>query len=729
MKKFVKILFWGAVYLFQTHSASAQVPLVSPYLDSVIMAKMETAHLAGVSACIIKNDEISWIGNYGFANIEQGTPVDTTTLFYMASVSKTVTGTALLQLWENSLFELDDDINDYLPFEVHNPNYPALPITFRMLCTHTSCIKDNSAVNPYYWGEDSPIPLGQFLFDYLDPQGANYFPNLNFYNQAPGTAYNYSNVGTALAGYLVEVLGDSTFAWQTAERIFDPLQMNETAWFLSEVDTTNLAMPYYWNGSELVPYGFYTLSTYPAGALRTSVDQLAKFLLAYMNGGSYMGEQILQSSTIDSIMTLQIPSIDPTQGLFWYKLYLGGRWLWGHEGTNLGAMTYMGFYPDENTGVIVFSNTADYIGYQIIDLLFDYASDSIPCSCLPEGITFTTQAQIDSFQVNYPGCSEIEGYVKLSGSPYEPDTIKNLNGLSVLTSIGGNLEIEFCESLNGLQGLQNLEFIGGGFYLNWNAFSNLEGLQNLGIIAGDFIIGGGENLNNLTGLDNLQTIGGSVSFGYGTMGGPACTHLVSLTGLENLNSIGGDLSFYCNILLQDLSELSGLLYIEGELWIYDNPELQSLAGLENIETGSISNLSINSNYQLSTCEVQSICDYLAMPGAQVSIYDNAPGCNSPEEVQEACLTSIEDISEDVEFNISPNPVTGYAEINLNSTSSLPVEISLYNTTGICVKSWQYPQIQTGKNIFILDLKEIPAGLYFCRVQIGNEMVTKKIIKL
>jgi len=320
MKKLALLIFVAVVmnYAFTI----AQEDLTSPYLDSVIMAKMETAHLAGVSACIIKNSEVSWIGNYGFANIEQGVPVDTTTLFYMASVSKTFTCTALMQLWEEGLFDLDDDINEYLPFDVHVPFYPSFPITFRMLFTHTSCIKDNAAVNPYYWGEDSPIPLGQFLFDILDPQGANYFPDLNFYNQVPGSVYNYSNVGAALAGYLVETIGDSTFSYQTKERIFNPLQMNETAWFLSEVDTSNLAMPYYWNGSELVPYGFYARSTYPAGGLRTSVDQLAKFLLSYMNGGTYLGEQILQSSTIDSIMTPQIPSLDPTQGLFWYKLYL-----------------------------------------------------------------------------------------------------------------------------------------------------------------------------------------------------------------------------------------------------------------------------------------------------------------------------------------------------------------------------------------------------------------------
>jgi CubicO group peptidase (beta-lactamase class C family) len=94
--KMKKILLIFAVVIMHHAFASAQEGLTSPYLDSVIMAKMETGHVAGVSACIIKNGLVRWIGNYGFANIEQGVPVDTTTLFYMASVSKTVTGTALM---------------------------------------------------------------------------------------------------------------------------------------------------------------------------------------------------------------------------------------------------------------------------------------------------------------------------------------------------------------------------------------------------------------------------------------------------------------------------------------------------------------------------------------------------------------------------------------------------------------------------------------------------------
>lgn len=95
--------------------------------------------------------------------------------------------------------------------------------------------------------------------------------------------------------------------------------------------------------------------------------------------------------------------------------------------------------------------------------------------CLPVGITFTTQAQIDNFQTNYPGCTKIEGNVTVSGK-----YISNLNGLSVLTSVGGDLRISENPILISLSALEGLTSIGGDLYI-WktDALTNLTGLDNL----------------------------------------------------------------------------------------------------------------------------------------------------------------------------------------------------------------------------------------------------------
>ncbi len=199
-------------------------------------------------------------------------------------------------------------------------------------------------------------------------------------------------------------------------------------------------------------------------------------------------------------------------------------------------------------------------------------------SCLPDGITFTSQAEIDNFQTNYPNCTEISGEVLISGG----DDITNFDGLNMITSIGSRLVIENCVGLHNLSGLANLINIDGGFN----------------------IIG-----NNL---------------------------LYNFEGLNNLTSIGGYFGIYANDSLSDLTSLSNLTSIGGKITIINNKTLQNLFGLENINEGTITNLDIYNNQSLSICNVQSICDYLVSPNGTINIYDNSTGCNTPSEIANQC---------------------------------------------------------------------------------------------
>ena len=341
-------------------------------LDSFIVEKMDYYKIPGLAASIIKDGEIYWTGAYGFANIEDSIEVTDSTLFMLASTSKTVTGVALMQLWEKGLFDLDDDINNYLPFEVHNPNFPDSVITFRMLLTHTSSINDNWSVMPYYVG-DSPIPLGQYLEDYLVPGGAYYYP-ANYNNFAPGTTWDYCNNAVALIGYIVEIL-TGNFSTYTKDSIFIPLEMNETAWFLSELDTTHIARPYTYSGGNYQVHAHYGYSDYPAGQLRTSTLQLSKFLTAFMQGGEINNIRILDSATISLMTTVQFPQIDASQGLIWYKVLLNSRWIWGHPGGDLGVQTAMFYSPAEGTGVVLLCNAKGIwagVWTTMLAVLFDY---------------------------------------------------------------------------------------------------------------------------------------------------------------------------------------------------------------------------------------------------------------------------------------------------------------------------------------------------------------------
>ncbi len=320
-------------------------------IDEYIIDFMDRRNIPGLSAGIVKSDEIVWKNAYGYANIEENIKVENTTLFRIASVSKTITGTALMQLYEQDYFELNDPINDYLPFRVDNPNYDT-DITFLMLVTHTSSIRDNWDYIPTYVG-DSPLSLGYYLEEYFTPGGSFYSSSDNFYNREPGESFDYCNVAIGLVAYLVEVISGMPFDEYCQMYIFDPLEMYETSWFLKDLDVNNIAIPY---GDDFEPYPHFGHTVYPAGQLRTSSPQLCNFIISMLNNGTFKSNSILRGETVDIIFTPHSTSIPwaDSIGIIWWG-YRGGSY-WAHIGSSLGGSTEIRIYPSEEIGIIVLTN-------------------------------------------------------------------------------------------------------------------------------------------------------------------------------------------------------------------------------------------------------------------------------------------------------------------------------------------------------------------------------------
>lgn len=127
-----------------------------PAIDTFLQNYMFTHHIPGMSACIIKNGKVAWAKAYGLADIANNKPVTTNTIFMIESVSKIITADALMNVWENGTFNLNDSINSVLPWNVHNPWFPNVPITFSQLLTHTSSIRDSWHLYNYQVLGDSP---------------------------------------------------------------------------------------------------------------------------------------------------------------------------------------------------------------------------------------------------------------------------------------------------------------------------------------------------------------------------------------------------------------------------------------------------------------------------------------------------------------------------------------------------------------------------------------------
>ena len=278
-------------------------------------------------------------------------------LFLIASISKTITVTALLQLYDKGLFKLDDLINDYLPFKISNPNQ-IQDITFKMLLTHTSSIADGNALDSqYYYGKDSPIPLIEFLKDYFIPLGKYYNADQNFYNFKLGSQHEYSNIGNAPIGYLVEVISDQNSNIYCKEHIFKPLGMKNSFWRLDEIKQ-HIVVPYSYSRKVYKPIQHYTFTDYPNGGLRSTAKDLHLFLKTISNNGQLDSFELLKPETVEKMISPQIPNIDNEVGLHLFLMNQSHN-LWGRDGGEEGASTIMAFNPGTKIGVIILSNQGD----------------------------------------------------------------------------------------------------------------------------------------------------------------------------------------------------------------------------------------------------------------------------------------------------------------------------------------------------------------------------------
>ncbi|MFP4112938.1 MAG: serine hydrolase domain-containing protein [Spirochaetales bacterium] len=340
-----------------------------------VRTKLARAGVPGAAIVMTSGEEIAWTSSFGYADVEHERPVTAETRFQLASVSKTVTGTAVMQLAERGLVGLDQDISTVLPFAIVHPEHPDVPITIRMLLTHSSSISEQS--EPYEslytigsGGGDSPVTLEEVARGFLTEGGRWYADGANFADTAPGTARAYSNVGYALLGYIVEVVSRDSFPDYCRENIFEPLGMDSATWMLADTDLDRLAVPYE-GRSERLP--FYSFATYPDGTLRATAEDYAAFLIAMLNGGALHGNRILEPETVH----LMLGGGSPGGGtpLTWHPDPLGDLGLYapdgevlGHTGGDPGVFTVAMFNPVRRTGLVVLMNSSPAINLRVLNL-------------------------------------------------------------------------------------------------------------------------------------------------------------------------------------------------------------------------------------------------------------------------------------------------------------------------------------------------------------------------
>ncbi|MEJ7626197.1 MAG: serine hydrolase domain-containing protein [Ferruginibacter sp.] len=356
-------------------------------IDSFIENKMKGTGLVGVGASIIINNKVVWTKGFGYADKENKVPFTTNTIMNIGSISKTFTGFCLMKAMEEKKVSLEEDINTYLPFKVINPFFPNEKITLRNLATHTSGLADRYPFytdSTYYYGGDSPMPLGDFLKNYF-VAGGKYYSQENFLKYKPGTYRDYSNIAAGLAGYIVELTTGKKLNVYSKQYIFKPLQMNNTGWFFPEINLAIHSKLYDKQGDTTKNIQLYGGTTYPDGGVRTSVSELSKFFISLLNNGQYKKTRILKKESVQEMLRFQYTASDKpgnvkldklNSGIFWATKLSSTRI--GHNGSDPGVRTFMLSDLTKEIGVILFVNTSlsekeENIYFDIYEELYRHA--------------------------------------------------------------------------------------------------------------------------------------------------------------------------------------------------------------------------------------------------------------------------------------------------------------------------------------------------------------------
>ena len=336
------------------------------FLDGFVPYALKNGDIAGAVVVVVKDGEVLLKKGYGYANVQEKRAMDPdVTLVRPGSTSKLFTWTAVMQLVEAGKLDLDRDINDYLDFRIRS-NFPK-PITLRNLMTHRAGFEEGLKTILVY-DPKQLISTEDYLKHHERPV---MFP--------PGEIPAYSNYGAALAGYIVQRVSGEPFESYVERHIFAPLGMTHSTFRqpVPEGFKADLAQGYM-TASD-APQPFEMVTTAPAGSLSATAADMAKFMIAYLQGGHYQENQILKPETVRLMFEPAVRQIDDvnTMALGFFEENRNGRRIRGHGGDTIVFHTDLDLFVDDGVGIFFSFNSAgkDHAVYGVREGLSEAFAD------------------------------------------------------------------------------------------------------------------------------------------------------------------------------------------------------------------------------------------------------------------------------------------------------------------------------------------------------------------
>jgi len=337
-------------------SVRAQHPKVTQALrlaEAWLGAQVAYDRLPGLSVGVVIDDRLVWNRGLGWADVAERRPAEPYTIYGICSISKLFTAVAVMRERDAGRLRLDDPIGAHLPYFKLNATLPGSPpVTIRDLLTHSGGVPRESA-HPYWTDPEFVFPTTEEIVRGLVGQKMLY-PAERY--------YQYSNLGFALLGQVVERTSGVEYSKYVQQHIIAPLLLDSTTTELPATEAgRHLATGYGVlrrdGGRDVMPL-YHTLGIAPAAGFASTVQDLGAFAawqLRLLDGG---GEEVLKASTLREMQRPQW--IDPdwktTRGLGFWVGRMGETTLVGHSGSCPGYRTTIRLDPKQKLAAIVLVN-------------------------------------------------------------------------------------------------------------------------------------------------------------------------------------------------------------------------------------------------------------------------------------------------------------------------------------------------------------------------------------
>lgn len=458
-----------------------------------------------------------------------------------------------------------------------------------------------------------------------------------------------------------------------------------------------------------------------------SQEQLDDFLLQYPDCDSILGNVIIEQKHWTNPEWSKISNITALQNI----KYIGGDLkihfnsdLESIEGLNnlekIQGSLYLGriSVPD-----ILPLSSLNSIGN---DLTLEYFKNLTNFNGL-EGID-TIHGTLTVFAnkklVNLNGLSDLQ-YIKSDLFITSNKAMSSMDGVNNLNLVGGSMRLNFMDSLISLNGLENLDSIRGYFHISLKAINSFEGMSSLKSIGKELLVSRTNKIKSFKGLDNLTHIGSDLIIKNNY-------ELENLDHLEGLETVGSHLHIVDNYSLINIDGLTNLKSIKGALFVRNNHSLKNLNGIANIDAYTIDDshfvdLQINKNPNLSKCSVKSICDKLHTSINETTIYENASGCNTNNEIVYKCYNGTQDADKSLGLVVYPVPFNDILNIELPETIIKEHNLKIVDIMGNTV----YKYVNKGEKKHVkINIGGLSKGYYLLYISDNlGHYAYKKIMKL